>query len=659
MVADLFCPQCGTTKFPGSTYCSVCGRAFTTDSLTHLKAVNSKILLKQRYQVLEKVGQGGFAVVYKAKDIQLSHALRAIKEIDDQQLSPQERQEAIAAFDREGLMLARLMHPNLPRVYDHFEERRHWYLVMDYIEGETLEKILSRSPQGRIPVEQVIRYALQLCRVLHYLHTQTPSIIFRDLKPANIMITQDDHLYLIDFGIARFFKPGKERDTSALGSPGYAAPEQYGKTQTTPQADIYSLGATLHHLLSGRDPSEEPFLFPPLQADPHDTPMQAMAHLVARMVALKKEDRPASILEIQQVLSAISQQQTFQPRQQQSLFLPPVPPYSAPSATPYLPISPPGSQMWTYSTGKLVNSSPTVANGIVYFGSYDGYLYALHTLSGRRKWAFLTKDAVRSSPTVVNNVVYFGSRDKNIYAVNTTFGTKLWSFLSYNVVHSSPLYYNNVIYVGSDDHNFYAINALNGQKIWSFPTGDKVLSSPTVCNGIIYFGSYDGYLYALDAVSGLKRWSFPTDDGVRSSPTVYGNLVYFGSSDHKFYAIDANAGKLRWSFLTGDKATSSPKVANGIVYFGSYDGYLYALDTGTGRKIWSFPTDNAVRSSPTLSQGIVYFGSDDYHLYALDAAYGQKVWSFRTGNRVQSSPAVANGVVYVGSDDGYLYAIFA
>lgn len=659
MVADPFCPQCGTTKLPGSTYCSVCGRAFTTDSLTHLRAVNSNILLKQRYQVLEKVGQGGFAVVYKAKDIQLSHALRAIKEIDDQQLSPQERQEAIAAFDREGLMLARLMHPNLPRVYDHFEERRHWYLVMDYIEGETLEKVLSRSPQGRLPVEQVIQYALQLCKVLHYLHTQKPSIIFRDLKPANIMITQDDHLYLIDFGIARFFKPGKDRDTSALGSPGFAAPEQYGKTQTTPQADIYSLGATLHNLLSGRDPSDEPFLFPSLQADPHDTTMQAMANLVARMVALKKEERPASVLEIQQALSAISLQQTFQPRQPQSLFLPPVPTYNAPSATPYLPISPPGSKMWAFSTGKLVNSSPTVANGIVYFGSYDGYLYAVHTLSGRRKWAFLTKDAVRSSPTVVNNVVYFGSRDKNIYAVNTTFGTKLWSFLSYNVIHSSPLYYNKVIYVGSDDHNFYAINALNGQKIWSFPTGDKVLSSPTVCNGIVYFGSYDGYLYALDAASGLKKWSFPTDDGVRSSPIVYGNMVYFGSSDHKFYAIDANAGKLRWSFLTGDKATSSPKVANGIVYFGSYDGNLYALDTATGRKIWSFPTDNAVRSSPALSQGIVYFGSDDGHLYALDTSSGRKVWSFRTGNRVQSSPAVANGVVYVGSDDGYLYAIFA
>jgi outer membrane protein assembly factor BamB/tRNA A-37 threonylcarbamoyl transferase component Bud32 len=583
------------------------------------------------------VGQGGFAVVYKAKDLHLLSSLRAIKEMDSQQLSPQERQEAISAVDREALILARLMHPNLPRIYDHFEEQRRWYLVMDYIEGETLENILARSPEGKLPVEQVIQYALQLCKVLKYLHTQEPPIIFRDLKPLNIMITREDHLYLIDFGIARFFRPGRIRDTAPLGSPGYASPEQYSR-QTTPQADIYSFGATLHHLLSGRDPSDGLFHFPPLQLEPYDSTTQAVSDLITQMVAMRQEERPG-IQEVQQALSDISLQHTCQPIRLHTNY--------------------PGNQKWAFPTGELVNSSPTVVNDIVYFGSYDGNLYALYTYSGWKKWAFQTGGKVRSSPIVVNNVVYFGSRDKKLYAISTTFGTALWLFSSYNVVHSSPFYYNKVIYVGSDDYNFYAINAISGQKIWSFPTGDKVLSSPTVTNGIVYFGSYDGNLYALDAVSGLKKWSFPTDDAVRSSPTIFNGIVYFGSSDHKFYALDANSGKLIWSFLTGGKATSSPRVVNGIVYFGSYDGNLYALDTGTGRKIWSFLTRDAVRSSPTVTNGIVYCGSDDYNLYALDATAGRKIWSFQTGNRVQSSPTVTNGVVYVGSDDGKLYAIFA
>jgi outer membrane protein assembly factor BamB/tRNA A-37 threonylcarbamoyl transferase component Bud32 len=649
MDADFFCPHCGAANISRNVFCSFCSRSLIT---------GPHILLKQRYQVLEKVGQGGFAAVYKVKDLQLLSALRAIKEMDDRQLSPQERQEAIAAFDQEALILARLMHPNLPRIYDHFEEQRRWYLVMDYIEGETLDKILARSPQGKLPVEQVIQYALQLCKVLKYLHTQVPPIIFRDLKPSNIMLTHEDHLYLIDFGIARFFKPEKARDTMPLGSPGYAAPEQYSK-QTTPQSDIYSLGATLHHLLSGRDPSDDPFTFPPLQLEPHDSITQAVANLIAQMVEMKREERPASIHEIQQTLSAISLQQTCGIRPTQPIFPPGLPTNKAPSATPFMPINPPGSQMWTFPTGKLVNSSPIVVNGVVYFGSYDGNLYALYTSSGRKKWAFPTRDAVRSSPTVVNDVVYFGSRDRNLYAISTTLGTELWSFSSYNVVHSSPFYFNKVIYVGSDDYNLYAINAMTGQKIWSFRTGDKVLSSPIVANGMVYFGSYDGSLYALDAVSGLKIWSFSTGDGVRASSTVCKGTVYFGSADHKLYALDASSGKLKWSFLTGDKATSSPRVVNGMVYFGSYDHNLYALDAGTGRKIWSFLTGDAVRSSPTVVNGTVYCGSDDHHLYALDATMGRKIWSFQTGNRVQSSPTMANGAVYVGSDDGKLYAIFA
>src|SRR5579859_5991400 len=256
MTGDLFCPHCGAANPLGNAACPVCTHAATTPPPADPQ---SHTLLKQRYQILAKLGQGGFAAVYKAKDLQFSSAFRAIKEMDEAQLSPQEKQEAIAAFQQEADMLARLMHPNLPRIYDYFEERQRWYLVMDYIDGETLEQVLARAPEGNLSVEKAIQYALQLCTVLHYLHTQVPPIIFRDLKPTNILVTPADHLYLIDFGIARFFKPGKMKDTIALGSPGYAAPEQYGKAQTTALADIYSFGATLHHLLSGRDPSDDPF----------------------------------------------------------------------------------------------------------------------------------------------------------------------------------------------------------------------------------------------------------------------------------------------------------------------------------------------------------------------------------------------------------------
>jgi outer membrane protein assembly factor BamB/tRNA A-37 threonylcarbamoyl transferase component Bud32 len=649
MAANLFCPRCGATNTPGSTFCPFCTYDLITVSHHHIKR---NALLRQRYQIVEKLGQGGFAAVYKARDIQFPFALRAIKEMNDDQLNAQEKQNAITAFRQEAHILARLMHPNLPRIYDHFEEQQRWYLVMDYIEGETLETLLARSPNGRVPVDKVISYALQLCTVLKYLHDQSPPIIFRDLKPSNIMTARGDHLYLIDFGIARFFQPGKIRDTRALGSLGYAAPEQYGKRQTTALADIYGFGATLHHLLSGRDPSDDPFNFPPLQLEPHDYGTGAIANLVAQMVTIEEDKRPASIEAIEHVLSATSLQRVCAT----------IPPTisSTHDSTLARPSSTQRSPKWVFDAGGDVYSSPTVVDGVVYFGSDSGHLYALEATSGRLMWSFPIDDWVRSSPTIVNGIVYFGSHNQNFYALDARSGRKMWSFRTGDKVYSSPSVVNNVAYFGSADRNLYALGITpSGWKQWSFPTGRGVRSSPAVVNGTVYFGSGDGNFYALEATSGEKQWSFQTGDKVYSSPAVVNDVVYFGSDDGNLHALEAFSGRKKWFFPTSDRVRSSPTVVHGIVYFGSDDGNLYALDTRSGLQRWSFPTGNAVQSSPTVVDGIVYIGSNDGKVYALDAVSKRKLWSFSTGNAVQSSPTVANGVVYVGSDNGYLYAIVA
>jgi len=174
--------------------------------------------------------------------------------------------------------------------------------VMDYIEGETLENYLDQAGGG-LPVEEVVDIGIQLCTVLSYLHTRQPPIIFRDLKPANVMRTPDGELFLIDFGIARLFKPGKARDTVAYGSGEYASPEQYGKGQTTPQSDMYSLGATLHQLLTGDDPAQTPFRFAPLSRAP--LPVE-LGTLVAQMIEMDADKRPASALLVKRRLQEIA-----------------------------------------------------------------------------------------------------------------------------------------------------------------------------------------------------------------------------------------------------------------------------------------------------------------------------------------------------------------
>src|SRR6266480_3810134 len=310
---ELYCDNCGAANPSSARFCQFCATLLPFKHSTG--ALPDQTLLAGRYQLLKRIGQGGMGAVYKAADTRFNNRPVAIKEMSSTGLTPTRLQEAEAAFEHEAHLLADLLHPNLPRIYEHFTENDRSYLVMDFIEGQTLEEYLEQIGGGPLPVDQVITWAEQLCDVLNYLHSHQPPIIFRDLKPANVMISDSGHVYLIDFGIARFFKPGKQHDTVALGSPGYAAPEQYGKAQSTPRSDIYSLGALLHHLLTGVDPSEQPFFFRDASQLNHaiDPTFDA---LLKQMLAMDSDRRPASALEVLNALKgAANTQSRSTPRQ--------------------------------------------------------------------------------------------------------------------------------------------------------------------------------------------------------------------------------------------------------------------------------------------------------------------------------------------------------
>jgi serine/threonine protein kinase len=262
-------------------------------------------LLKQRYRVLMKIGRGGFGAVYKAADLQFGNRMVAIKEMSQENLTPQELVEATHTFKHEAMLLANLKHPHLPRIHDQFTEAGRWYLVMDYIDGETLEDYMLKVVGGKLSVDKVLSVGVQVCTVLEYLHNLNPPVIFRDLKPANIMLNAQGHIYLIDFGIARIFKPGQSKDTAALGSAGYAAPEQYGKAQTTPRADIYALGATLHELLTGINPADSPFNFAPLSLPKHPAHRE-LEQLISYMIEVDINKRPSSVTQVRQILENIA-----------------------------------------------------------------------------------------------------------------------------------------------------------------------------------------------------------------------------------------------------------------------------------------------------------------------------------------------------------------
>jgi serine/threonine-protein kinase len=261
------CPVCNTLNVDGAPFCAECGTrlagATTPPVPPATGAPPQQTVLQGRYIIEQKLGQGGMGAVYRARDLRLSTVAWAIKEMSQAQITgPLELQEARAAFRREAELLAGLSHPGLPKVVDHFEQDGKAYLVMEFVPGDSLLAVARREGLP-LPLPRVLDWARQICEVLDYLHNHPTPIIFRDLKPANVMLTPEGRIKLVDFGIARIFKPGKERDTRAFGTLGYSAPEQYGQSQTDPRADIYSLGVLLHQLLTGYDPTRTPFQLPP------------------------------------------------------------------------------------------------------------------------------------------------------------------------------------------------------------------------------------------------------------------------------------------------------------------------------------------------------------------------------------------------------------
>lgn len=251
-------------------------------------------IIEGKYEVLKLIGKGGMSKVYLAMDKNLNKQW-AIKEIE-RKAYDKNNEVVVASAMAEANMMKKLDYPSLPRIVDIIEKENVIYVVMDYIEGETLSSVLSK--EGAQPQEVVIEWAKELCRVLDYLHTQNPPIIYRDMKPANIMLQSNGNIKLIDFGIAREYKEQNLADTVSLGTKGYAAPEQFGgKGQTDARTDVYCLGVTLYHLLTGQNPCEPPYeIYPIRYWNPQLS--SGLEAIIQKCTQLNPEDRYQSCAEL-------------------------------------------------------------------------------------------------------------------------------------------------------------------------------------------------------------------------------------------------------------------------------------------------------------------------------------------------------------------------
>ncbi|MBO9313862.1 MAG: PQQ-binding-like beta-propeller repeat protein, partial [Chloroflexus sp.] len=550
-------------------------------------------------------------------------------------------------FQREAGLLATLQHPAIPKVYDFFEENGKVYLVLEFIPGKDLETVLEEHGKP-LDEERVARWALQICDVLSYLHNHKPEpIVFRDMKPSNVMVVGDDRIVLIDFGIARTLNRSDRKGTM-IGTEGYSPPEQY-RGIAEPVGDIYAFGATLHHLLTNTDPRlETPFTFqerPIRQINPTVSPEMEAA--VARALEYDMAARWQSAEEFRQAL----------------LKVPSLAGAGAAKTTVAVPAVLKSAQttelVWRFKFEDEVRSSPFVSGGLVFVGCYDTNIYALDATRGEFRWKYATEGGISSSPTVWQDMVYIGSEDGTLYALDMRRGGVRWTFRTGKPIRSSPRIEDRVVFVGSDDQHIYAIDGLRGTLIWKYRTWNPIRSSACISGNSIFIGGDDGNVYCLDARTGAVKWKQRTQQPVRSSPAYSDGLVFVGSLDQNLYALDAEGGWPAWRFRTGHYINSSPCVVGTRVFIGGVDGIMYALDTKSGRLVWKYEVGSQITSSPRVEGGRLYFGAVDQAVYCLDAGNGQLIWKYPTEGAIVSTPMIVNGVVYIGSMDHHLYALKA
>lgn len=612
-------------------------------------------VLQRRYRITGVLGVGGMGSVYQARDLQFPDVERyvAVKEMLNPATEPELREMALKNFEREANMLAALNHPAAPTIYDYFPVNDRAYLVMEYINGKDMEAILN-SVDEFLPVDMVVKWAIDLCDVLSYLHQHEPPIIFRDVKPANVMIDTFGRLRLIDFGIAKVFEVGQKG--TMIGTEGYSAPEQY-KGHASPRSDVYGVGATLHHILTRHDPRlEMPFTFAdrPIQETNPEVP-KALETVIMRALAYDETQRYQTAEGMRQELERV-----FRSSGSGNISI----------ETPSEEVSSDSAwddesssldvMIWKFKAEEEIRSSPIVYKKTLYVGSYDNNLYALNSADGEFIWKYPTDGGIATSPAIVpeENIIVIGSDDFYLHAVDMRTGRVRWTSGTQGPVRSSPTVAHGHIFFGSDDGKLYAVRSGTGRVAWRYDAGVPIRCRPTVSEDMVVIGSDSGDVAGLD-LSGQAKWRFKAKRGVMSSPLVHNGIAYLGSVDWHVYAVDTTNGWNVWRFRTSKPVISSPILVDDKLIFGSADGFVYALDASTGRERWKFETGGQVTSSPAHFEANIYIGGIDGKLYCLDLKSGKERWSFETEKPIPGSPFVDEGVVYIGSTDHNIYALKA
>ncbi|MCE1254383.1 MAG: PQQ-binding-like beta-propeller repeat protein, partial [Anaerolineae bacterium] len=380
-----------------------------------------------------------------------------------------------------------------------------------------------------------------------------------------------------------------------IGTEGYSPPEQY-RGEATHLADIYALGATLHHLLTKRDPRlEPPFTFSerPIRQINGDVPAE-LEEIVYKALQYNPQNRYQSALEMKDALAKILKHKPVTYN------------ISLPTTEPEVEIiNNNGADnedrlLWRFESGDEIRGSVLIQGGVVYFGSYDQSFYALNAANGEALWKYKSEGAIVGKPVFSDEMIYFGSEDRRLYAVSTSSGRLSWSYNTEGPIRCSPCVAQNHLFIGSDAGLLYAINLVSGKVTWKVNLGAAIRSTPFVTDSEVVVGNEHGEAMSID-FRGNIRWRFQAKRAITSSPIAEKGVVYFASLDSMVYAIDLKAGWAIWRFRMGKGSVSSPGKAGNSLFVGSADGCMYCVDASNGRELWKYQSGHQISGSPVLS----------------------------------------------------------
>jgi serine/threonine protein kinase/outer membrane protein assembly factor BamB len=637
--------------------------------------------LFDRYEVRAELGRGGMGIVYLAFESALERFV-ALKILPPELAH---RPDSVARLRREAISTARLRHPNIALLYEFGQVDNTPFLAMEYVPGCSLSQLLE---SGALTPERALHLLSQIGDALDYAHAQ--GIVHRDIKPSNILVTPDDHAFLIDFGLVDVAESTiQTADGVVLGTPHYIAPEQAEGRDASPASDQYGLAAVAYELLTG---------VPPFQGRNATSVIYAHIHELPPPPSERQPSLPSSVDRV--LLRGLAKQQqhrypsvsAFVADLRKALAQPPprrmlwksrfayvslalavvmlvalgatwfftpaaVETPSSPYATSYTRSGVPLPQRIIWRQGFRLNgeSAPVVLDNTLVLDTLDGMLVALNAETGAIRWQLQNVSGQRSTifgaPGVGSGIAFVGSTDEEVVGLSINSGGLIWRSSVRGHVQRAPLLYHDRLIVTTSKGYVYVLRAGNGQIIWGRPLADH-LGEPEVGNDQIVVAA-ENTLTALDLQSGTANWEFEAQSAITTRPTFFGQLVLVGTERGVLHALRASDGTEMWRSQFSGALSAAPAVSEDTIYVVDRAGGITALSSNAQQVYWHFNAGAAINATPLLVEGKLFVGASNGSFYTIDANDGRTLARIQLGGSIETTPALGNGIIYVRADQIY------